>query len=112
MIEEYSKSQHLWRDDREHLLIQEQLTRLEFRSSMRTGPKNPEDRLNLNDLSKSVNTHSENLYKRSLRKDEMFKIEHSEETIQDGDIMIAAITSCTNTSNPKGMIAAGLVAKI
>ena len=112
MIEEYSKSQHLWRDDRETPTYSRTIE-LDLSSVVPcvSGPKNPEDRLNLNDLSKSVNTHSENLYKRSLRKDEIFKIEHSEDTIQDGDIMIAAITSCTNTSNPKGMIAAGLVAK-
>ena len=112
MIEEYSKSQHLWRDDRETPTYSRTI-KLDLSSVVPSvsGPKNPEDRLNLNDLSKSVNAHSENLYKRALRKDEIFKIEHSEETIQDGDIMIAAITSCTNTSNPKGMIAAGLVAK-
>ena len=112
MIEEYSKSQHLWRDDRETPTYSRTIE-LDLSSVVPcvSGPKNPEDRLNLNDLSKSVNAHSENLYKRALRKDEIFKVEHSEETIQDGDIMIAAITSCTNTSNPKGMIAAGLVAK-
>ena len=112
MIEEYSKSQHLWRDDRETPTYSRTIE-LDLSSVVPSvsGPKNPEDRLNLNDLSKSVNTHSENLYKRTLRKDEIFKVEHSEDTIQDGDIMIAAITSCTNTSNPKGMIAAGLVAK-
>ena len=112
MIEEYSKSQHLWRDDRETPAYSRTIE-LDLSSVVPcvSGPKNPEDRLNLNDLSKSVNTHSENLYKRALRRDEIFKVEHSEETIQDGDIMIAAITSCTNTSNPKGMIAAGLVAK-
>jgi len=112
MIEEYSKSQHLWRDDRETPTYSRTIE-LDLSSVVPSvsGPKNPEDRLNLNDLSKSVNTHSENLYKRALRKDEIFKVEHSEDTIQDGDIMIAAITSCTNTSNPKGMIAAGLVAK-
>ena len=112
MIEEYSKSQHLWRDDRETPTYSRTI-KLDLSSVVPSvsGPKNPEDRLNLNDLSKSVNAHSENLYKRALRKDEIFKVEHSEDTIQDGDIMIAAITSCTNTSNPKGMIAAGLVAK-
>ena len=112
MIEEYSKSQHLWRNDRETPTYSRTIE-LDLSSVVPcvSGPKNPEDRLNLNDLSKSVNTHSENLYKRALRKDEIFKVEHSEDTIQDGDIMIAAITSCTNTSNPKGMIAAGLVAK-
>ena len=112
MIEEYSKSQHLWRDDRETPTYSRTIE-LDLSSVVPcvSGPKNPEDRLNLNDLSKSVNAHSENLYKRALRKDEIFKVEHSEDTIQDGDIMIAAITSCTNTSNPKGMIAAGLVAK-
>ncbi len=112
MIEAYSKSQHLWRDDKETPNYSRTIE-LDLSTVVPcvSGPKNPEDRLNLNSLSKSVNTHSENLYKRALRKDDIFKVEHSEDVIKDGDIMIAAITSCTNTSNPKGMIAAGLVAK-
>ena len=112
MIEAYSKSQHLWRDDKETPNYSRTIE-LDLSTVVPcvSGPKNPEDRLNLNSLSKSVNTHSENLYKRTLRKDDVFKLEHSEDSIKDGDIMIAAITSCTNTSNPKGMIAAGLVAK-
>ena len=112
MIEAYSKSQHLWRDDKETPNYSRTIE-LDLSTVVPcvSGPKNPEDRLNLNSLSKSVNTHSENLYKRALRKDDVFKVEHSEDVIKDGDIMIAAITSCTNTSNPKGMIAAGLVAK-
>ena len=112
MIEAYSKSQHLWRDDKETPNYSRTIE-LDLSTVVPcvSGPKNPEDRLNLNSLSKSVNTHSENLYKRALRKDEVFKVEHSQDVIKDGDIMIAAITSCTNTSNPKGMIAAGLVAK-
>jgi aconitate hydratase len=112
MIEAYSKSQHLWRDDKETPNYSRTIE-LDLSTVVPcvSGPKNPEDRLNLNSLSKSVNTHSENLYKRALRKDDVFKVEHSQDAIKDGDIMIAAITSCTNTSNPKGMIAAGLVAK-
>ena len=50
------------------------------------------------------------LYKQNLR-DEEFDVPELGFKIKDADIMIAAITSCTNTANPKNVIAAGLVAK-
>jgi aconitate hydratase len=50
------------------------------------------------------------LYNQDLRQDE-FEVPDLGYKIKDADIMIAAITSCTNTANPKNVIAAGLVAK-
>ena len=72
--------------------------------------KNPEDKINLNKFSNLVNEHSQMLYKQNLR-DEEFDVPELGFKIKDADIMIAAITSCTNTANPKNVIAAGLVAK-
>ena len=75
-----------------------------------SGPKNPEDKINLNDFSKNINAHSNMLYQKDLREDE-FNVPNLDYEIKDADIMIAAITSCTNTANPKNVIAAGLIAK-
>ena len=50
------------------------------------------------------------LYQKDLREDE-FNVPNLDYQIKDADIMIAAITSCTNTANPKNVIAAGLIAK-
>src|SRR6056300_808854 len=111
IVEEYSKIQNLWRVDDEtpsySRTINLDLSKVVPSVS---GPKNPEDRLDLNKLSSLINEHSKNLYNRNIRTEE-FNVDQQEENIKDGDIMIAAITSCTNTTNPKGMIAAGLVAK-
>ena len=111
IVEEYSKIQNLWRLDDEtpsySRTINLDLSKVVPSVS---GPKNPEDRLDLNKFSSLINEHSKNLYNRNIRTEE-FNVDQKEENIKDGDIMIAAITSCTNTTNPKGMIAAGLVAK-
>ena len=73
------------------------------------GPKRPQDRINLKDAKESfikelANIDPKNQASKVTIKDKDF-------SITNGDIVIAAITSCTNTSNPGVMIAAGLVAK-
>ena len=75
-----------------------------------SGPKNPEDKIDLEKFSKEINKHSKMLYSKDLRDDE-FEVPTQGYNIKDADIMIAAITSCTNTANPKNVIAAGLIAK-
>tara|TARA_B100001057_G_scaffold9243_1_gene8464 strand:- start:6952 stop:9549 length:2598 start_codon:yes stop_codon:yes gene_type:complete len=67
-----------------------------------SGPKRPEDRVDLTEVKTAVKKEIEKLKKSS---------ENSITKIKDGSIMIAAITSCTNTSNPSVIIGAGLVAK-
>jgi len=74
------------------------------------GPKRPQDRIPLSDLK----ARFEKLVKAPVGDGGYGKTEggrRKAEGIQDGDVVIAAITSCTNTSNPSVMIAAGLVAK-
>ncbi len=70
------------------------------------GPKRPQDRINLPDVKQNFLT-SLNAAPKTAR----FAVNSHQESISDGAVVIAAITSCTNTSNPSVMIAAGLVAK-
>ncbi len=70
------------------------------------GPKRPQDRINLPDVKQNFLT-SLNAAPKSAR----LAVNSHHESISDGAVVIAAITSCTNTSNPSVMIAAGLVAK-
>ncbi len=70
------------------------------------GPKRPQDRINLPDVKKNfLDTLN------AAQKTAEIATNGSKSTIQDGTVVIAAITSCTNTSNPSVMIAAGLLAK-
>jgi aconitate hydratase len=70
------------------------------------GPKRPQDRINLPDVKKNFLSGLE----AAPRKAEI-GTNGSRATIQDGSVVIAAITSCTNTSNPSVMVAAGLLAR-
>src|ERR1700676_5227192 len=70
------------------------------------GPKRPQDRINLPDVKKNF---LDGLG--SAPKIAAIKMNGEGATIQDGSVVIAAITSCTNTSNPSVLVAAGLVAK-
>ena len=70
------------------------------------GPKRPQDRINLPDVKKNF-LATLNAAPRTAQ----VSTNGSKSTIQDGSVVIAAITSCTNTSNPSVMVAAGLLAK-
>ena len=65
------------------------------------GPKRPQDKILVKDIPKVFKTIDDTAYNKS----------NNNKELQSGDVVIAAITSCTNTSNPNVMIAAGLVAK-
>src|ERR1700678_139973 len=70
------------------------------------GPKRPQDRINLPDVKKNfLDTLN------AAQKSAEVGTNGSKSTIKEGSVVIAAITSCTNTSNPSVMIAAGLLAK-
>ncbi len=70
------------------------------------GPKRPQDRINLHDVKKSFLSSLTD-----SRKSATFKVDGDKHKLEDGAVVIAAITSCTNTSNPSVMMAAGLLAK-
>jgi aconitate hydratase len=72
------------------------------------GPKRPQDWVALPDVDDVFNRDMAETYKKSAQR---VPVEGKDFDIGDGDVMIAAITSCTNTSNPSVLVAAGLVAK-
>ncbi|MCL5874240.1 MAG: aconitate hydratase [Candidatus Thermoplasmatota archaeon] len=78
------------------------------------GPANPEDRISLSDIQSLKTIIEENLSKNLNQKEQRkFEITVSgqETQLKDGSVVIAAITSCTNTSNPDVLVGAGLMAK-
>ena len=103
IIESYSKRVGLFRDSSEKILYSQNLELdISTVQACLSGPKRPEDRVNLGDVEKTVTAE--------IKKQK--KIESTDNSgLVDGAIMIAAITSCTNTSNPSVIIGAGLLAK-
>ncbi|WP_043283846.1 aconitate hydratase AcnA [Paraburkholderia oxyphila] len=104
LTEDYAKAQGLWADDLLHADYDRVLT-FDLSSVGRAlaGPANPHDRVPLSSL-----------ISKGIAKPER-RVEAQEATssakLANGSVVIAAITSCTNTSNPRNMIAAGLLAQ-
>ncbi|MFW9992566.1 MAG: aconitate hydratase AcnA [Candidatus Odinarchaeota archaeon] len=78
-----------------------------------SGPLNPEERTSLVNVKERLNRFIDEHVKqrKSGRMPITVELDGEEQNLQDGDLVIAAITSCTNTSNPSVMIGAGLLAK-
>ncbi len=74
-----------------------------------SGPKRPQDRILLDAAAETFKGHMDSEFKRPLGKE--VPVEGTDYSIHSGSVVIAAITSCTNTSNPYVMIGAGLVAR-
>ena len=75
------------------------------------GPKRPQDRVTLRNASSEVAAHLQQLRSNSGLNHADIEINGESVSLKDGDIVVAAITSCTNTSNPAVIVAAGLLAK-
>ena len=108
IVEKYSKEQGLWSS--KEIEFTDTLT-LDLSKVVPTisGPKRPQDKVLLTDASSNFKKVFESITKR--KSPNISKIEGSEYEIKDGSVLIAAITSCTNTSNPNVLIGAGLLAK-
>jgi aconitate hydratase len=112
-VEKVAKAQGLWRDDSVQITYSSSMSY--DMSTVKTslaGPKRPQDRIVLDDLQASWRGTMADVYDRMEPKSTV-GIDYKGSTfdLKDGSVVIAAITSCTNTSNPAVMIAAGLVAK-
>ncbi len=108
IVEEYAKIQGLWASD--DIEFTDSLT-LDMSTIVPTisGPKRPQDKVLLTEAS---NKFKESFKKITNKKDtSISKVSGTDFEIKDGSILIAAITSCTNTSNPNVLIGAGLLAK-
>lgn len=111
MVEAYAKANMLWRDDAAEIeytdVIELDLGTVEPTIS---GPKRPQDKILLKDAKKQINKLLDD--SGSKRKSVAISTkEYGDFTLNEASVVIAAITSCTNTSNPSVMLGAGLVAK-
>lgn len=111
VVEEYAKLQGMWRDAREPEYTDALELDISTISPSLAGPKRPQDRVNLSEMQQNFAASLEDLAGPGADLSVKYKIADSENSIGHGDLVIAAITSCTNTSNPSVMIAAGLVAQ-
>ena len=108
IVEDYAKAQGLWAS-----------SEMEFTDTLKldmstivptiSGPKRPQDKVLLTDASNNFKkSYTEITNKKDFSSS---KVNNTDFEIKDGSILIAAITSCTNTSNPNVLIGAGLLAK-
>ncbi|KTD17027.1 aconitate hydratase AcnA [Legionella jordanis] len=112
LVENYCKAQGLWyHHDSEDPVFTDTLTLdLGTVEPSLAGPKRPQDKVTLESLPTEFDTFLGELGK-TIEKERKFPVRGQDYGMQHGDVVIAAITSCTNTSNPSVLMAAGLVAK-
>jgi len=108
IVEEYSKLQGLWASD--NMIFTDTLS-LDMSTVVPTisGPKKPQDKVLLTEAASNFQKVFESITQRKTPN--VSRVYGTDYDIKDGSILIAAITSCTNTSNPNVLIAAGLLAK-
>ena len=109
LVEAYSKAQGMWFTPENEPIFTKTLE-LDVGSVVPSlaGPKRPQDRVALPMVDELFNGDLKKVYKKKACRVDVDGKDHD---IGDGDVVIAAITSCTNTSNPDVLIAAGLVAE-
>ena len=107
-VEKYAKEQGLWASGN---ISFSDIVSLDMSSLVPTisGPKRPQDKVLLNEASSEFKKVFKNIAGRKEKY--VSKVDETDFEIKDGSILIAAITSCTNTSNPNVLIGAGLLAK-
>jgi len=108
IVEKYAKEQGLWANDQVEFT---DTLSLDMSTVVPTisGPKRPQDKVLLTDASTGFKKVFEDATNR--KEQHVSKVSGTDYEIKDGSILIAAITSCTNTSNPNVLIGAGLLAK-
>ncbi|MEQ8807194.1 MAG: aconitate hydratase AcnA, partial [Rhodospirillales bacterium] len=112
LVEAYAKAQGMWRDSSTPDPVYTDTLELDIGTVVPSlaGPKRPQDRIKLTDAASSF---KDNFKEISAGRDTQKTVDvpHCDFDLSDGAVVIAAITSCTNTSNPAVLVAAGLVAK-
>ncbi|MGM0524655.1 MAG: aconitate hydratase AcnA [Pseudomonadota bacterium] len=111
LVEAYCKEQGLWRrNDNEPEFTDGMELDLGTVTASLAGPKRPQDRVNMEQLGSNFDLILEN-NGQANETDKKVPVKGKDYTLSHGDVVIAAITSCTNTSNPSVLMAAGLLAK-
>ncbi|MEO3988885.1 aconitate hydratase AcnA [Pseudocitrobacter cyperus] len=114
LVEAYAKAQGMWRNTGDEPVFTSslELDMGQVEASL-AGPKRPQDRVALGDVPKAFAASNE-LEVNTAQKDKQpveYTLNGKSVPLPDGAVVIAAITSCTNTSNPSVLMAAGLLAK-
>jgi len=111
LVEAYCKAQGMWREPGAAPVFTDMLELdLSTVEPSMAGPKRPQDRVPLAGAKAGFAAALPDIVK-GARLDQRTKVEGADYDLGNGDVVIAAITSCTNTSNPSVLIAAGLVAR-
>ncbi len=112
LVEAYSKAQGMFREGGEEPIFTDTLE-LDISTVVPSisGPKRPQDRINLSDAAEGFGKTMEDEFKKAGELSKRVAVDGKDYDIGNGDVVIAAITSCTNTSNPSVLIGAGLVAR-
>ncbi|HEV7245399.1 MAG TPA: aconitate hydratase AcnA [Shinella sp.] len=113
LVEAYSKAQGMWRDGDGADLVFTDTLELDLGDVVpaMAGPKRPEGRIPLENIASGFATSMDADYKKPGQLSNRYAVEGTDYDLGHGDVAIAAITSCTNTSNPSVLIAAGLLAR-
>ncbi len=112
LVEAYCKAQGLWRGAVDPLFTDTLELKLEDVRPALAGPKRPQDRVPLGEVKAGFASVLDREFRKSGEGARVKHAVHGESFgLANGDVVIAAITSCTNTSNPNVLIAAGLVAQ-
>ena len=113
LVEHYAKAQGLFRTPETADPVFTDMLELDLGSVVPSmaGPKRPEGRIALEDVGSGFATALGAEYKKTENVGERFPVEGRDWNLGHGDVVIAAITSCTNTSNPNVLIGAGLLAR-
>ena len=111
LVEVYAKAQGMYRTSNSEAPVFTDSVELDLSEVVPSisGPKRPQDRV---ELTKAASKFKEVLVSEFNKNDNpQAKVDGKDYTLEHGDVVIAAITSCTNTSNPSVLIAAGLLAR-
>jgi aconitase A len=114
LVEHYTKAQGLFRSEEAPEPLFDDLLELDLATiePSLAGPRRPQDRVALANVARVFReTYAERIGSNGHRRTATVRLGDTQTTIGDGAVAIAAITSCTNTSNPSVMVAAGLLAK-
>ena len=112
LVEAYAKAQGLWFDPAHEPVFTDTLELdLSTVEPSLAGPKRPQDRVALSKVAEEFAAALTNDFGKAGKEDERVAVEGEAFSVGHGDVVIAAITSCTNTSNPSVLIAAGLLAR-
>jgi aconitate hydratase len=113
LVEKYAKAQGMFRTKKspDPVFTDTLSLNMDDVEPSMAGPMRPQDRVKLGDVAGNFAEHLITTFKKETEANKRARLDGSEHSIGHGDVVIAAITSCTNTSNPNVMVGAGLVAQ-